>query len=348
MYPSEAERKRVRDTIQKLQNRLTSLLGNVIVIPVGSTAKETFTAGDHDIDLYIQIADKTTAYETVKKAFPNGQRKEGQLLIWNANVDGFDVDFVFQITKKREDTCKHTEYYNTHLTKQMKREVVRAKEFFKGVGVYGAENGGIIGVAVEEMIRKYGTLENLARKLTEKKIYLQDPTLTTKRDLLASIIPRRLEQLQVACKQFLKDKLIPKRKIEALFEERYAGYNKILFARKKDRGSDFDKIFSQCEHTKRILQNQEPEVDVDFDVLVTKQEIIVYYKATPEKLSSTREVCLDPNILPQEAIQQFKAKHETYVKASFICAQIKRNFTSPTQAFNRTVLTRTRSYTRKT
>jgi tRNA nucleotidyltransferase (CCA-adding enzyme) len=347
MYPSKAERKRVRDPIRKLQDQLTCILGNVVVVPVGSTAKETFTAGDHDIDLYIQIADKVKAYESVKKAFPNGQCKKGQLLIWNANVYGFDVDFVFQITKKREDTCKHTEYYNMHLTKQMKREVVRAKELFKGAGVYGAENGGIIGVAVEELARKYGTVENIAHELLREDLYLQDPTLTTERNFLASILPRRLEQLRAACRQFLTDGLVPKKKIEDLFEERYAGYHKILFERKKDRGSDFDQIFSQCEHAKRIVRTQEPEVGVDFDVLVTKQEIVVYYKATPEKLSPTREVCLDPSVLPQEAIQQFKAKHKTYVKAGLVCAR-KRRFTSPARAFNKTVLTRTGSYTRKT
>jgi len=210
--PSEME----LESVHRIRDYLLSFVESTLheqkiegkVMAVGSTAKDTFVRGDTDIDIFIVSPKFKEAYEVFKRKLPEGRRKIGAMDIWHFIHEGYDVDLVFiPPDHPRIDTLIHTAFMNKNLTPKQKQEVIRAKAFFKSEGVYGAEIGGIVGIAVEELIRRYNTLENICEILLSSKEppFIQDPA-TPKRTLLASLKPVRWRQLQTACDTFLKRK----------------------------------------------------------------------------------------------------------------------------------------------
>jgi len=208
--PTKDQEKDLARVLGKLRQKLSGLE----LKDVGSTAKGTWLANNSDIDIYVVCKDIQETYARIKSIFPNGHDKKGQLTIWNFPLDGYDVDLVI-VTKdfhKREDTTLHAEYFNRTLTQAMKNEVRKTKAFFKTYGVYGAENGGIVGVAIEMLILQTFCLEGLCLELTGpfdkmiQKPYVQDPTMKEERNLLACINTKRWKQIQKACVEYLAGK----------------------------------------------------------------------------------------------------------------------------------------------
>lgn len=345
-YPTKEEQKKTKKFIEVqkilIPIALHEIKGSKKVIEVGSTAKGTFVSGDYDIDLYILTSEPEKAFKIISEKILQGQKKEGQLLIWNAKIDKFDVDYIF-ITpkaKKREDTIQHTEFFNKRLTPKMKKEVIKAKAYFKTKGVYGAEVAGIVGICLEELIRQHKTLEKACKFLafSAKRPTLQDPTLSCNRNLLASINPRRWTQLVSACLKFTRN---PKHKFRfnpmttEKFLKKHKDYCTIMFKRLHDKGKDFHALYSASTHAGKILWNREAkEVAIDYDSWIDEEKVVLVYKVRPFELSEYKEHCINPSDLKKEDLEKFKEVHQdSYEKQGNICAMIKRNIQFPDTFF---------------
>lgn len=327
--PSKEDEQQLNETLEYLRGKLKGLK----LVDVGSTAKGTWLKGDSDIDIYVICKSKKKTYEYVKKTWPHGHDKKGQLTIWNFQYNGFDIDLVLvnRGFHKREDTTLHADYFNRHLTEAMKNEVRKTKAFFKTYGVYGAENGGIVGVAIETLIVHKHNLEAVCQLLIGPKPYVQDPTMTTPRDLLASINSKRWRQIQKACNEYLAGKAFYYRPMTTeQFHSQYAmTHCTMAFRRKYDKGLDYQTITSTAEKVKRILRNKEGEVEVDLDTYVDSKRILLCYRVRPLELSRTKEVCLDPSLADVPAFIEAHPGAYTKLETKEVCAIVKRAVVYP-------------------
>jgi tRNA nucleotidyltransferase (CCA-adding enzyme) len=299
------------------------------VMAVGSTAKDTFVSGSTDIDIFVVSSNYRSAYDLIKNKIKNGSRKEGPMDIWHFTYKGYDVDLVFiPPDHPRIETLEHTAFMNRNLTAELKKEVIKAKAFFKSHGVYGAEIGGIVGIAVEELIRRYHTLENICKVFSkyETPPFIEDP-VNPKRNILASIKPIRWKQLQSSCKKFLENgqiKFKPYTKMEYIREK--ITWHNLFFNRKRDRATDFHTALSVCNHALNEIKNREPQVKGNCDAYVF-DNVIISYHIHPKKLPKTKVYC-GPPITMKDAVEAFKEVHpKTFVKNGYICTIIEREKT---------------------
>lgn len=339
--PTETEMKEVSQFIERLKKKILSFYGergvSVNVYEVGSTAKGTFVRGEYDVDIYVVTPQYEEAFNLAKQLFPQGKRKYGALLIWHFIENHYDVDLVFSHpTHIKIDTLLHTPFYRRTLTPLMKMEVIKAKAFFKTKGVYGAEIGGITGVAIEELIRRHGTFENLCKYLIQygEKPFIQDPVTQKPRDLLASITPLRWKQLIEACHQYLKTHEVVYRKFdEATFRRKYQGWFILEFPRRRDRYIDYLTASSVAIHSARLLRSLEEDTSYDYDIFVDHNKILIAINAHPKRLSEVKLRCISKT-MPESAIRKFKETHpNTFEMNGKICAYIKRKFIYPLRAY---------------
>jgi len=328
--PSKAEELHLTEVLRKLGENLSGLE----LKDVGSTAKGTWLAGASDIDIYVVCDNIQETHKRIKGLFPNGHDKKGQLTIWNFLLDGYDVDLVI-VTKnfhKREDTLLHASYFNRILTQDMKNEVRKAKAFFKTHGVYGAENGGIVGVALEALMIQAHNLETLCGYLKwGKQLFVQDPTMTEKRNLLASVNDKRWKQIQRVCKDYLNDKPFSFKPMSTNeFHDQYKWTHcTMMFYRKYDKGLDYQTITSTANKISRMLRNQDRDITIDIDAFVDNEHIILCYRVRPLQLSSLKEVCVG-----LQYAKAFKDAHpNAIVRDDKVCADVRRPVVFPDTAF---------------
>ncbi|MFB3766300.1 MAG: CCA tRNA nucleotidyltransferase [Methanotrichaceae archaeon] len=151
-------------------NRLSESLGlNCRAILVGSAARGTWLAGDHDLDIFIAVSeetDLTRALELARIVAPEHEEKYAEHPYVHAFIEGFDVDLVpcyllesaACIKSAVDRTPFHTQYISAHI-ESLEDEVLLLKQFMKGIGVYGSELkvGGFSGYLAELLILRYGS-----------------------------------------------------------------------------------------------------------------------------------------------------------------------------------------------
>ncbi|MCW4020210.1 MAG: CCA tRNA nucleotidyltransferase [Candidatus Bathyarchaeota archaeon] len=180
--PSEEERRETLGFSEKLAERLERELteaGLEAEVQVeGSIAKDTWLAGEKDIDLFILVPQKygREAFAAVlnvakKVAGENFLEAYAEHPYIQAEITGFTVDFVpcFKL-KSAEDVVSsvdrtpfHTLYMKGQLTQKTKDEVRLLKRFMRGIDTYGAEIkvGGFSGYLCETLILNYGFFPEL-------------------------------------------------------------------------------------------------------------------------------------------------------------------------------------------
>jgi tRNA nucleotidyltransferase (CCA-adding enzyme) len=150
----------------------------------GSIAKDTWLAGEKDIDVFIslpptQTKDAFPKVLDVVKAFLGTKWVEAyaEHPYLKAEVNGYQVDFVpcFQIEwaghtiSAVDRTPLHTSYVLEHLAPQAANEVRLLKQFMRGIGVYGAEIrvGGFSGYLCELLILQYATFPSTMKQASQ-------------------------------------------------------------------------------------------------------------------------------------------------------------------------------------
>jgi len=188
--PSEKERGDVlhfsRGLTEELNEkmRISGIEANAQV--QGSVAKDTWLAGERDIDIFILLPKAYT-----KEAFPKvldvvkalAEEKWVEAYAEHpyveAEVEGYKVDFVpcFRVERAEEAgssvdrTPLHTAYIKRCLDQRARDEVRLLKRFMKGIGVYGAEIrvGGFSGYLCELLVLHHGSFLNVLRPFAEWK-----------------------------------------------------------------------------------------------------------------------------------------------------------------------------------
>ncbi|HEX7468738.1 MAG TPA: CCA tRNA nucleotidyltransferase, partial [Methanobacterium sp.] len=245
--PSKEENEKVK----RLSDRLIKLINKVALemdvsaeaVLVGSVAKETWLAGNADIDILIKFPLKTDATHLKEYGLKIGhkciQEMKGSYEERYAShpyvtgyIEGYYVDFVpcYDITSSNElksavdRTLLHTEYIKAKLTQKQADEVVLLKKFMEAVGTYGSEFkvGGFSGYLCEMLILMYDNFLETLRNAAEKWNYgyafdlegygtseqFKDPFVAVdpvdkKRNVAAALTLQKMSEFIVAAGNFI-------------------------------------------------------------------------------------------------------------------------------------------------
>jgi tRNA nucleotidyltransferase (CCA-adding enzyme) len=175
--PKPAERERLGKVASSLIARINHLALRkgirCMSILVGSAARDTWLAGDHDLDIFLAIPvdeDLGQALELARQVAPEYEEKYAEHAYVHATLDGFDIDLVpcFQLESAAcmKSAVDRTPFHNRYVASRvlgLEDEVRILKQFMKGVGVYGSELrvGGFSGYLVELLILRYGSFVSL-------------------------------------------------------------------------------------------------------------------------------------------------------------------------------------------
>lgn len=173
--PEDKERlKEISGQIIASAQRLAAARGlELKAMLVGSAARNTWLSQDHDLDVFLGVAENADlgeALEVARLIAPEHEEKYAEHAYVHARIDGFDVDLVpcylvkdaSRLKSAVDRTPFHTKYIGERV-RGLEDEVLLTKQFMKGVGVYGSELkvGGFSGYLTELLILHYGSFEKV-------------------------------------------------------------------------------------------------------------------------------------------------------------------------------------------
>ncbi|MFH0986617.1 MAG: CCA tRNA nucleotidyltransferase [Candidatus Micrarchaeota archaeon] len=189
--PSEAESKK----IERIANSIIKEINDIGYEAelVGSVARDTYVAGDKDIDIFVFFPESTSREELEKKGTAVGitvladykpKMHYAEHPYVKATIEDVDIDVVpcyrvkDKIISAVDRSPLHNKYIKKKLTEQKQRDEVRLlKQFMKAGDIYGADQrvNGFSGYLCELFILKYGSFSKLAEaaaKEWNKKILI--------------------------------------------------------------------------------------------------------------------------------------------------------------------------------
>jgi tRNA nucleotidyltransferase (CCA-adding enzyme) len=158
---------------------------NAIVRVEGSVAKDTWLSENLDIDIFMRLPTSIprknlgdVGLKIAKKAAGDAKQVErfAEHPYLEIFIDSYRVDIVPCYDAKpcewqsaTDRTPYHTDYFKTHLGKELRGEVRLLKKFMQGIDVYGAELkvGGFSGYLCELLIMKYGSFAQTIRAFAQ-------------------------------------------------------------------------------------------------------------------------------------------------------------------------------------
>ena len=175
--PTADDRARMKEISSSILERIELLARSrgqdIKAILVGSVARDTWLAGDHDLDIFLGMpegSDLGVALQLAREVAPVHEEKYAEHAYVHAFVDGFEVDLVpcyrvmdASMLKSAVDrTPFHTKYIASRIA-GLEDDVLLLKQFMKGVGVYGSELkvGGFSGYLTELLILRYGSFSEV-------------------------------------------------------------------------------------------------------------------------------------------------------------------------------------------
>ena len=215
------------------------------VSPQGSFARGTWISHEADLDIFARFPPTMDREEWAVKVLPVMRKYFSRYRVIERyaehpflefRVDGIRVNVVpsYDVNKGEwksatDRTPYHTEFMETHLTPELRREARLLKKFAKGTGTYGAEIkiGGFSGMLIDTLVLYYrsfmetlkhasawnkGTLleidkpEGIAspkEKDPNVELFVIDP-VDPNRNLAAAVRPDRLWSFVAAGRQFLR------------------------------------------------------------------------------------------------------------------------------------------------
>ncbi len=175
--PTETERRTLEQVATALETRAATAAvercPDADVIQVGSTARDTWVAGDRDIDIFVRFPpeiDRETleryGLEVGHETLPDGHEEYAEHPYVKGEFDGFAVDVVpcfrveaaTEIRSAVDRTPFHNQYLTARLTDQLAADIRLTKGFLKGIGVYGSDlrTRGFSGYLTELLVCEYG------------------------------------------------------------------------------------------------------------------------------------------------------------------------------------------------
>lgn len=180
--PSPAEREALEGAVETLLDRTRAALADRAVdgevVHVGSTVRDTWLAGDRDIDIFVRFPPdldrddlQTHGLAIGHAVLPDGREEYAEHPYVTGEFDGFGVDVVpcyavesaSEIRSAVDRTPFHTEYLKDRLTTDLTVDVRLCKQFCTGIGIYGSDlrTQGLSGFLVELLVCEYGGFEAL-------------------------------------------------------------------------------------------------------------------------------------------------------------------------------------------
>ena len=175
--PSPEERERLADAVADLVDRaeraVDDLPAAADVVHVGSTARDTWLAGDRDVDLFVRFPpdlDRDLLREyglTVGHAvLPESHEEYAEHPYVVGEYDEFAVDLVpcyavetaTAIRSAVDRTPFHSQYLDARLDDSLAGEVRICKQFLSGLGIYGSNlrTRGFSGFLAELLVLEHG------------------------------------------------------------------------------------------------------------------------------------------------------------------------------------------------
>ncbi len=212
--PTDAERDEVKSLVSALESQANGVLESINVpgraAVQGSIAKDTYLAGDRDVDCFL-LLDPSVEIERLESiteavgevVLESSQKKYAQHPYLVGTRDGAQVDLVpaYAVASASDKmsavdrTPFHTAWVAAHLDGAARNHVRLAKQWLKGVGCYGADTAtaGFSGYLVEVLIGRFKTfpafVEWLARSATPRRISLGDDHVDDEVSLLVVVDP---------------------------------------------------------------------------------------------------------------------------------------------------------------
>ena len=180
--PDEAEREALArvaaDLVSRTEAAAADLPVEADVLRVGSTARDTWLAGDRDIDVFVRFP-PDLAREALERyglavgheVLPDGREEFAEHPYVVGEVEGFDVDLVpcyrlesaTEIRSAVDRTPFHTRYVESALTPHLAGEVRVLKAFLSAHGLYGSDlrTEGFSGYLTELLVIEYGGFDGV-------------------------------------------------------------------------------------------------------------------------------------------------------------------------------------------
>ncbi|QLH84580.1 CCA tRNA nucleotidyltransferase [Halosimplex pelagicum] len=241
--PDDEERERLDRVVDDLRERARDAVADLPVdadvIQVGSTARDTWLAGDRDVDLFVSFpteidrADlESYGLKVGHSVLPDGHEEFAEHPYVKGTYEGFDVDLVpcyavadaTAIRSAVDRTPFHTEYLAERIDADLASEVRVAKRFLTGIGVYGSDlrTRGFSGYLTELLVHEYGGFrqfveaaaewhppvkldpEGHGRETFDDPLVVIDPT-DPERNVAAVCSPEAVARLQHYARDLLAD-----------------------------------------------------------------------------------------------------------------------------------------------
>ncbi|MCD6478094.1 MAG: CCA tRNA nucleotidyltransferase [Candidatus Aenigmarchaeota archaeon] len=189
IVPSTEERRMTENMCNKILESFEKVTkGRFSIKPMfcGSIAKDTWLAGNKDIDLFLLFRPNVSRENLTKYGLLVGKEiiknLFGEIEIAYAEhpyvrgfvaghkveiVPAYDVKDPSKIKSAVDRTPYHVRYVNEKLNKNLTNDVRLLKQFTTGIGVYGSDlkTQGFSGYLCELLIIEYGTFENLLKNV---------------------------------------------------------------------------------------------------------------------------------------------------------------------------------------
>ena len=185
--PDAEERERLDAVVEVLTERTREAVAELPVeaepVHVGSTARDTWIAGDRDVDVFVRFPTDVPredleryGLEVGHAVLPDGHEEYAEHPYVRGEVDGFGVDLVpcyavdsaSAIRSAVDRTPFHSAYLDERIGPDLAAEIRVFKQFLKGVSVYGSDlrTRGFSGYLTELLVLEFGgareTLETVA------------------------------------------------------------------------------------------------------------------------------------------------------------------------------------------
>src|SRR3989442_9970523 len=250
IVPSTQEEEKMVGLSQAIQREVEDVLASsgiqAKVSPQGSFARGTWISHEADLDIFARFPPTMEREECVEKVFPTLRKYFSRYRVIERyaehpflefRVSGVRVNIVPSYDVKKGEwksatdrTPYHTEFMQTHLTSELRREARLLKKFAKGIGTYGAEIkiGGFSGMLIDTLVLYYqsfmetlmhasswtkgahlevGKPEGIVspRKKGPNGDLVVIDTVDPNRNLAAAVRPDKLWNFVAAVRQFLRN-----------------------------------------------------------------------------------------------------------------------------------------------
>ncbi|MBR9680850.1 MAG: hypothetical protein GOU98_03445 [Candidatus Altiarchaeota archaeon] len=184
----------------------------------GSVAKLTFTKSASDIDIFLlfkkgtNLDEKLDYLKDIAKFGSKTHTNFAQHPYVKTTYKGYEVELVPAYETTPPEVLSAADRSRWHVkfvkdfSKELRDEVLILKQFFRGIGTYGADSKveGFSAYAMEVLIHKYGNFVKVLEWLVKTKspLNLKDP-VDKKRNVLASVSIESLKVTKLAANDYL-------------------------------------------------------------------------------------------------------------------------------------------------